>query len=158
MLKTLLTVPLRLALPVLLMLPGLSAQAAPACFSEAQRAPLLFRAMQQDFSVASLYCPGLDPQSGVQADYERFVLLFSDRLKSNAREIRHIFASRGKSMDRWLTATANQASIRVTQDADFCRTAAAELRQALGMTEAGLDALAAAPAARQAAVPLCGKR
>jgi len=100
---------------------GGAALAQPSCISGTEEGTLQFRLIQTELMVAALSCRG----AGYDQRYASFVNRYSSTLNVNGRQLQTYFrkyygGGATSTMDRYVTAIANDASQRSMTQANFC--------------------------------------
>ena len=100
---------------------GGAALAQPSCINGTEEGTLQFRLIQTELMVAALSCRG----AGYDQRYASFVNRYSSALNVNGRQLQSYFrkyygGSATSTMDRYVTAIANDASQRSMTQANFC--------------------------------------
>jgi hypothetical protein len=137
---------------------GTTAQAGPACFTQAELEAAHLRALLQQFNVAALNCQTLDPNDPTFAQhYNKFVLRFEAQLAKNSEVLKHHFASDRGGLDHWITQIANDAGSQVINKPDFCQVAWDRLGDMVVLEPADMQIYANRTEAGAAFAPACAE-
>lgn len=123
------------------------AAAAPtSCPTPREQSAAKVRQLQTELMVAALTCANHPTASHTQR-YNSFIRKFSSNLVDNADVLRGYFSraygkSQGRQFDAYITAMANEASLRVMGVAGFCEAMEPIFEKVLGLSGRDLERFA----------------
>jgi len=130
-----------------------------ACFNAEEGKIAQFRILQQELNVAALNCQTNDPSApGFREGYNAFIARFSGLLQDTAQPLKNHFSRVHGSLDVWTTKVANDASVRVFTDHDFCQKAWVNLGHALTLSPTEVQSFAQGAIGVRAYLPICAEK
>lgn len=128
-----------------LLLAGVAGTArAAACYTPAEARAAQLRQLQTELMVAALQCSSRSDLD-LAGQYNVFVRRFGGSLSDNAKVLRGHFGRQGGGaarFDSFITALANQASMKALNTPEFCDAVKPLFEKTLAQTPAGLEAFA----------------